>query len=125
MSNRIPIEVDAFHKSLNAAGAAYAYLCLDDSYRLKFSGGDTKEFSLNQLNTNEPVPAQIEFLEGLLPCTGSEVVLIANIQYMKNRYTDIHLFRIQEGQCVLFIDRTASGRAKQVEQQQQLGKRVG
>jgi len=125
MNKRVPIEVEAFYRSLNTADAAYAFLCLDDSYRVKFRGGDTTEFLLSQLDMNESVLTQLEFLEGLLPCSSTEVVQIANVQYMKNRFTDIHLFWIQEGQCVLFIDRTDLGQAQQIEQQHQLNKRMG
>lgn len=123
MSFPVPIELERYLHSLAVDNARFGFLCFDDNYLVVFVGGDCSLFTHEKIRVGVSVLSQFVFLEGLLPCD-DEPVLIENTQLVIGQFTDFHLLRVRDGQCVLALDKTHSGSKVQQLQQERLDRAI-
>src|SRR5262245_35167150 len=103
----LPFPLSEYVLSLVRRERLPAYLYLDESGRLLNWGGSLEVYGLSGLKGGEPIGKQAFFLEGLLPLTGSELVLL-RIKTEGDRSAEIHIFRHSGQIWVLLLDASAT-----------------
>ena len=93
-----------------------AFLVCNQEGRAVVKGGDLSRYGLENLREDEGVTEQAYFLEGLLPLDNSPSVL-SQVETATGTFADIHLFRIEDGDCIVLLDCThAVAEYAQIEQ---------
>jgi len=100
---RWPREVFDYVRTWVLSTRSPAFLVTDSRTRLVASGGDLAHFGLAGLRKGACPLTQAYFLEGLLPIGGSPSVLY-RVETIEGTFADLHLFPIEEGDCVLLLD---------------------
>lgn len=108
--------VAQYLSTLSVSNCEWAFLGLDSQYCINKIGGAVESFDFTQVQLGIPAIEQLPFLEGLLPGDRKPVV-VPNVQFMNDRFVDLHLFGEIGGQWLLFVDRTAQGKLEQRAQQ--------
>ncbi len=119
MDAGIAINVEQYLKTIALGGRVFAYLGLDKQHIVCQTGGATDSFDLASVSEGEFALGKLGYLEGLLPSDDKPIV-IENTQFMRERFVDIHIFKNNDIQWVVFIDNTEPGKLRQTLQQQRL-----
>lgn len=119
MDSSIAPVVENYLRVLNVGTPLFAYIGLDNKNRVQHSGGSIGQFGLEAAVKGVYALEHLDFLEGLLPGDDNPVV-IENTQFMSERFVNLHLFKHGTFHWVVFIDNTEAGKARQLQQQEQL-----
>lgn len=102
-------------KPMPAAIAAYlqkhwqdryapAFLVVDAAGRLTAWGGDVERYGLRDLSRELPAVEQLALLEGMLPLSEEQPLLIPLVNCPSGQAADIHLIPVPEGCWVIFLN---------------------
>jgi len=70
--------------------------------RVLSTGGDLRRYGLEELREGELAAGRAYFLEGLLPVDRPSV--LKRVETIAGTFADIHLFRVEAGDCVVLLD---------------------
>lgn len=98
------------------ADRAPAYLCVSPEGRLNHWGGPLPAYGIENLQSGQPIAAQVLFLEGLLPLDGTELFL-PHLKTDSGGCTDVYLFSDEACDWVVLLDATANEQQTQQLQQ--------
>jgi signal transduction histidine kinase len=93
-----------------------AYLLMNGEGSLLEWGGELSHYSLSSLARNEPVSAQLPFLEGLLPAETIPLEL-PSVEVAAGVYADLHILTGDRGDWILPLDATEAVHEQQKIQQ--------
>ena len=116
----VPLEVSQYLHGLVFGERAIAWLVIDSAQTLVAAGGALASHGLDAIQSGQPAPEQICFLEGLLPPAASPFRL-EHVQTAAGRAADLHLFADGDRVWVVLIDSTAEHDAAQRVQQKAYG----
>ncbi len=116
----VPLEVAEYLHGIAFAERPIAWLVIDSAQTLVAAGGALAAHGLDALQSGQPAPEQIYFLEGLLPPAASPFRL-QHVQTPAGRAADLHLFAAGDRVWVVLIDSTAERDAAQRVQQKAYG----
>ena len=66
-------------------------------------GGNLSRYGLEDLHEGAPVTEHAYFLEGILPLD-EPVLDLSRVETAAGTFADIHLFHVEEGDCILLLD---------------------
>ncbi len=116
----VPLEVAEYLRGIAFGERPIAWLAIDSAQTLVAAGGALAAHGLDALQSGQPAPEQIYFLEGLLPPAASPFRL-QHVQTTAGRAADLHLFAAGDRVWVVLIDSTAERDAAQRVQQKAYG----
>jgi adenylate cyclase len=111
-----PIEVRNWLYNFIYNERSVAYLKIDSQLLVAAKGGSVEHYDLSSLRIGKPVAEQLEFMEGLLPCTDLPYHM-PMVELPNGRVADLHLFADNACIWLLFLDATAERDNKQRIQQ--------
>ncbi|QKC82565.1 adenylate/guanylate cyclase domain-containing protein [Mesorhizobium sp. NZP2077] len=114
--HRLPKEVENWTYNLFYNERSIAYVKIDAQLCIAGKGGNVKHYGLSSLRIGKPVTAQLEFMEGLLPCPELPYHM-PMVELPSGRVADLHLFADDDCVWLLFLDVTAERDNKQRLQQ--------
>jgi adenylate cyclase len=106
MAAGLPIEVREWLYNFVYNERSVAYLQIDAQLLIAAKGGSVEHYGLSSLCIGKPVAEQLEFMEGLLPCTDLPYHL-PMVELPSGRVADLHLFADNACIWLLFLDATA------------------
>ncbi|MCK5877357.1 MAG: response regulator [Candidatus Marithrix sp.] len=112
----IPTNVIGYIQSIWMADTILTYLHVDTQGRLVDWGGYPQHYGLTNLTKDQLVIEQVDFLDGFLDITHTEVLQYLNIG--GNRCINAHIVPLEDGIYVLLFDVTADHDQQQKMQQQ-------
>lgn len=98
-----PFEIAEYLQKWILEIRAPAFLIVDGEGRLVSKGGDLSHYGFGALREGQSASTEAYFLEGLLPLDGSSLAL-SRVGTAPGVFADIHLFHVQDGDCILLLD---------------------
>ena len=114
--DELPIEVRNWLYNFVYNERSIAYLKIDTQFLIAEKGGSVEHYGLSSLRVGKPVADQLDFMEGLLPCTDLPFHM-AMVELPGGRVADLHLFPDNACIWLLFLDATVERDNKQRIQQ--------
>jgi phosphoserine phosphatase RsbU/P len=102
----VPLEIAEYLHRFVFGERPIAWLVIDSAQTLVAAGGALAAHGLDAIQSGQPAPEQIGFLEGLLPPPASPFRL-QHVQTTDGRAADLHLFAAGDRVWVVLIDSTA------------------
>lgn len=112
----LPQSIREFILELTEDIRSPAYMLVSDSNSLSEWGGDLAAYYVTGLQPGSDVSEHIPFLQGMLPLE-TQNLFLPNVQTGDGQYTDVYLFKRDEGTWVLLLDATADATKRQRWQQ--------
>ncbi|MBE9561767.1 MAG: hypothetical protein IMF12_02720, partial [Proteobacteria bacterium] len=112
----VPANVIEYIQSMWMAEMILTYLHVDKQGRLIDWGGHPQHYGLITLTKDKPIVEQVDFMDGFLDITHTEVLQYLNIG--GNRCTNAHIVPLDDGIYILLFDVTAEHDRQQKMQQQ-------
>jgi serine phosphatase RsbU (regulator of sigma subunit) len=116
----VPLEIAEYLHRFVFGERPIAWLVIDSAQTLVAAGGALAAHGLDAIQSGQPAPEQICFLEGLLPPPASPFRL-QHVQTTTERAADVHLFAAGGRVWVVLIDSTPERDAAQRVQQKAYG----
>lgn len=116
MSTAIPSNIAKYIRSIWMSEMILAYLHLDEQGYLIKWGGYLSHYGLTHLVAGQPAIEQINFLEGILPVTHTEILEF--IHFEGGSIAHIHIIPSSQGPWILLLDATIEYQSQQQMQQQ-------
>ena len=114
---QFPSAVTDYLKRLALDHRAPAFLLAGRDGKLLASGGALGHYGLKDLVPDEPVVEQVFFLTGLIPLEADEPVVRDCVQPAGSPPIDLHFFRGEEGDWVVFLDASEAEQKQRAIQQ--------